>query len=89
MNLPDFSKIFHQSSKDHSKGHPPIPADDEEWPEEWKTTSYKAYPRLPKVELDNEALAEEGANLFNVVARRQSRRDFRRALSLSESSHCF
>ena len=47
---PDFSKIFHQSSKDHFKGHPPIPKDDAEWPEEWKTTYYKAYPRLPKID---------------------------------------
>ena len=42
----DFSKTFHQSSKDHAKGHPPVSPDDRDWPDEWKTTYYKAYPRL-------------------------------------------
>lgn len=76
MDPPDFSKIFHQSSKDGAKGHPPIPADSSEWPDEWKTTYYKAYPRLPKVDLENGALS---ADFFDLVKKRQSRRDFTRA----------
>ncbi len=92
MELPDFSKIFHQSSKDHSKGHPPIPANSDEWPEEWKTTYYKAYPRLPKVKLDENPLptatasvgtavfgtVPAGRDFFELVRRRKSRRDFSR-----------
>jgi len=41
MELPDFSRIFHESSKDLAKGHPLIPADSSEWPDEWKTTYFK------------------------------------------------
>lgn len=72
---PDFSKIFHQSSKDHQKGHSPIPADSKEWPDEWKTTYYKSYPRLPKIDLGDEPLE---ADFFRLVKKRQSRRDFKR-----------
>lgn len=75
MKFPDFSKVFHQSSKDHAKGHPPIPPDAKDWPEEWKTTYYKAYPRLPKIELDDEP---PEADFFDLVRKRQSRRDFAR-----------
>ena len=86
MKLPDLSKIFHQSSKDHAKGHPPIPQDDAEWPEEWKTTYYKVYPRLPKMNLDDppSPRASEGhsgppgADFFDLVKKRQSRRNFTR-----------
>ncbi len=73
---PDFSKIFHQSSKDHQKGHPPIPADLKDWPDEWKTTYYKAYPRLPKIGLDEDP---PRADFFDLIKKRHSQRDFTRA----------
>ncbi|MFY9462428.1 MAG: SagB/ThcOx family dehydrogenase [Candidatus Sungiibacteriota bacterium] len=73
---PDFSKIFHQSSKDHFKGHPPIPEKYEDWPEEWRTTYYKAYPRLAKIDLDD---GPPSADFFDLIKKRQSRRDFTRA----------
>lgn len=71
----DFSKIFHRSSKEHSKGHPPISANDENWPDEWKKTYYKAYPRLPKIRLDNK---QPKADFFDLIKNRRSRRDFSR-----------
>lgn len=72
---PDFSKIFHQSSKNHGKGHPPIPENLNEWPNEWKTTYYKAYQRLPKIDLGNEPFK---ADFFDLIKNRRSRRDFKR-----------
>ena len=86
---PDFSKIFHQSSKNHQKGHPQIPADSNEWPDEWKTTYYKSYPRLPKVEFEDETSSADlrglhadqrgsKANFFQLIQKRQSRRNFTR-----------
>jgi len=75
MDLPDFSKIFHESSKDLSKGHPLIPADSNEWPEEWKTTYYKAYPRLLKINLDD---SPPSVDFFDLIKKRRSRRNFGR-----------
>lgn len=74
---PDFSKIFHQSSKNHQKGHPPIPADSKDWPDEWKTTYYKAYPRLPKIELSDKPPKRD---FFGLIKKRRSRRNFRRGV---------
>jgi len=80
----NFSKFFHQSSKDHAKGHPPIPQDSKDWPDEWKTTFYKSYPRLPKIALGGKP---QPADLFEAMRRRKSRRDFTRApVSLAELS---
>ncbi|MBI2025591.1 SagB/ThcOx family dehydrogenase [Candidatus Kaiserbacteria bacterium] len=76
MDTPNFSKIFHQSSKDHAKGHPPTPRRYEDWPEEWRTTYYKAYPRLPKIALED---GPPRADFFDLIKARQSRRDFTRA----------
>ncbi|MBI2097064.1 MAG: SagB/ThcOx family dehydrogenase [Candidatus Sungbacteria bacterium] len=73
--IADFSKLFHQSSKDGSKGHPPIPANFDEWPDEWKTTYYKSYPRLPKIGLEDKPPA---ADFFDLIKRRKSQRDFSR-----------
>jgi len=70
---PDFSGIFHQSSKNLLKGHPYIPEDSHEWPEEWCTTYYKTYPRMPQVPLSDERLS---ADFFELVSRRSSKRDF-------------
>ncbi|MDO8521210.1 MAG: SagB/ThcOx family dehydrogenase [bacterium] len=68
----DFSEIFHHSSKDHL----PISADSSEWPEEWKTTYYKTYPRLPKIILEDEP---PQADFFDLIKKRKSQRDFSRA----------
>lgn len=71
MNI-DLSKIFHQSSKDHNKGHPFVSPDPENWPDEWNTTYYKTYPRLPKIELVDEPFS---ADLFSAIRDRRSRRE--------------
>ena len=71
----DFSGIFHQSSKDHAKGHPPIPLESKDWPEDWKTVYYKAYPRLRKLGLED---GVPPADFFALVRRRKSRRRFSR-----------
>lgn len=75
MNLPDFSKIFHQFSKDQGRHRPAIPADSKDWPEEWKTTYFKTYPRFPKINLDNNPPI---ADFFGLISNRQSRRNFTR-----------
>lgn len=82
----DFSRIFHISSKDGSKGHPPIPKDYSEWPDEWKTTYYKVYPRMPQVLLPNANLSPD-ASLIDAIKRRASTRDFSdKPLALQEIS---
>lgn len=72
----DFSKIFHQSSKNHAKGHPSIPEKYEDWPLELKTTYYKSYPRTLKVELEDNP---PPADFFDVAKKRRSERNFGRA----------
>jgi len=80
----NFSKLFHQSSKDHAKGHVPIPLNSEEWPQEWKTTYYKSYPRLSKVDLPNKLMS---ADLFDAIKKRTSSHDFsRRNITTKELS---
>ncbi len=82
MPEPDFSQVFHHSSKSHQKGHPPISLNPAEWPDEWKTPFFKTYPRLPKMPLDGDRAA---ADFFDLIKTRQSRRDFHRVpLSLKE-----
>lgn len=75
MEETDFSKIFHQSSKNRTKGHPVIPMDSRDWPEEWKTTYYKTYPRLLKIDLTDNP---PSADFFDLIKKRESRRDFTR-----------
>ncbi|MBI1999078.1 MAG: SagB/ThcOx family dehydrogenase [Parcubacteria group bacterium] len=69
----EFSKLFHEASKDRGRGHPPIPADPSKWPPAWRTIFYKEYPRLPKVPLPEPRLA---ADLRQTIINRASRRDF-------------
>ena len=81
MNLPDFSKIFHQSSKNIDKIRASTPIKYEDWPEEWKTTYYKAYPRLPKIDLDADQQSASfdsalGKIFFDLIKKRKSQRDF-------------
>lgn len=77
---PDFSVLFHQSSKSLDKGHPSIPRDSRQWPKEWTTVYYKAYPRLPRIELP--AMKPE-ADLFTIIKTRKTRRDFSAASPLN------
>lgn len=82
----DFSRIFHTSSKDGSKGHHPIPKDFSEWPDEWKTTYYKVYPRMPQILLPAANLAQN-LPLANAIQERVTTRDFSdKALTLQELS---
>jgi SagB-type dehydrogenase family enzyme len=66
----DFSKIFHLFSKDHGRGHQPIPLESDLWPEEWKTTYYKMYERFPKIALDKQI--PESIDLFSTIRTRNS-----------------
>ena len=80
----EFAKLYHQSSKDHSKGHVPISLDPGEWPDEWRTTYYKAYPRLPKIILEDAVFS---ADLAKTIKNRHSSRDFHlKPLILTEIS---
>lgn len=82
--MPDFSTIFHHSSKDPRKGSAPIPERYEDWPEEFKTTYYKAYPRLPKIKLPD---TKNSADFYQLIRDRKSERDFsKNPLSLKEIS---
>ncbi len=64
-----YSQLFHQYTKSM---HRKIPRDDSLWPEEWKTTYYKVYPRLAKIELKHK---ERKFDLFDALKNRQSRRE--------------
>jgi SagB-type dehydrogenase family enzyme len=66
------SALFHQHSK---KARGAIPADENQWPQEWKTTQYKSYPRFEKISLNDVALS---ADFFELIKRRKSQRDFSR-----------
>jgi SagB-type dehydrogenase family enzyme len=67
-----FWNLYHQSSKDRTLGHRPVPADSSKWPVEWKTVYYKTYPRLPKIPLPHELLE---ADLGTVLLSRSSGRN--------------
>ncbi|KKW19731.1 MAG: Nitroreductase [Parcubacteria group bacterium GW2011_GWA2_51_10] len=69
----DLSRLFHQSSKNHLKGHPPIHKDSTQWPVEWKTIYYKSYPRLPKIPLSKKS---GSADLFQCISQRRSKSVF-------------
>lgn len=77
---PDYSSIFHQSSKDLAKGHPPISQDVNDWPKEWRTVSYKTYPRLPMVILSH---IEPADRFFQILRKRQTARNFESVTSMS------
>lgn len=71
----DFSKIFHQLSKDHSQGGAvKVSLDSNEWPKEWSTVFYKAYPRSKKIPLPR---IERHDDFFSLIKNRKSQRDFR------------
>jgi len=70
---PDLSKIYHAYSKDHARYHPPISSNSDEWPEDWKTTYYKTYPRFEKIALSDETL---DSDCFTLIKNRRSSRNF-------------
>lgn len=71
MTEPDYSEIFHQSSKNLSKGHLPIARDPKDWPKEWSTVYYKTYERLPQVALPMvPPIADLGETIWNRVSSR-------------------
>jgi SagB-type dehydrogenase family enzyme len=81
---PEYSALFHQSSKDTEKGHRPIAKNDALWPEEWKMVSYKSYDRLPKVPLPKTL---EKGDLFQILHTRHTSRNFgNNPLTLGELS---
>lgn len=70
----DFSSIFHGSSKDLSdKGRVYISSNSDDWPEEWKTISYKEYPRCAKIRLEQHMLR---GDINDFTQRRHSTRSF-------------
>jgi SagB-type dehydrogenase family enzyme len=70
----DFSRLFHESSKDlRGGGTVNIPSNEAEWPEEWITTYYKTYPRFPKITLPE---SKPSADLFEAILNRKSDRSF-------------
>lgn len=66
---PDFSLLFHQSSKKH-RWHR---GSEDVWPKEWKTVYYKAYPRFPQIVLPKTKLE---ADLATVIMNRHTSRKF-------------
>lgn len=73
-NMPDLSHIFHDASKiRHDHGATEFGSAPETWPEEWLTTYYKSYPRLPKIPLTN---APPRADFFSLVDQRHSSHNF-------------
>ena len=70
----DFSDLFHQSSKDRTGGGTVrVPHDESLWPPEWRTVSYKSYPRFKKISLPEAKPTGEFAELID---RRRSGRSF-------------
>ncbi len=81
----DLSRVFHQSSKNHFKGHPVILKDSTKWPKEWKTQYYKVYPRLTKIVLPDTELPNVDFSEL-IRNRRSSRKYDKQPISLGELS---
>lgn len=69
----EFAGRYHQSSKNPYKGHSPVPESWDDWPDEWKTTYYKSYPRFPTITLPDTTYESD---LFTCLRKRETRRDF-------------
>jgi len=65
----NFSQLFHQYTKSFKHK---VPGDSSLWPEEWKTTYYKTYARLPKINLKHQ---EKNFDLFEAIRKRSSKRE--------------
>lgn len=72
MDTPEFFRIYHHFSKDLGRKPHNISKDPKEWPDEWKTTFYKSYPRFAKIDLNGDP---PRADLFEAIKTRASRRD--------------
>ena len=73
----DFSKLFHQTSKNKAPEEgttPPVPLDEKQWPDDWKTVFYKTYPRFSKIAFRE--ITPPAADFFGLLSKRISRRDF-------------
>lgn len=70
-----FWQLYHESSKDIRKGHPPIPLDWTKWPKEWLTIEYKTYPRFKKTILPTDRPLQQ-SDLFQTIQQRRTRRAF-------------
>lgn len=70
MDKINLSQLFHQGTKEF---HGTIPRDSS-WPDEWKTTYYKTYPRLPKIILGHQ---EKKFDLFEAIKKRSSKREIK------------
>ncbi len=81
----DFSKLFHQSSKDVSgAGAVHIPKDSSLWPRAWTTVQYKSYERLEHIALNH---SDRQKDLFESISQRSTSRTFRRRpISVEELS---
>jgi SagB-type dehydrogenase family enzyme len=69
MDELNLSHLFHQYTKAFQRK---IPRDSSLWPDEWKTTYYKTYPRLPKIALSHQEIKFD---LFEAIKTRYSERE--------------
>lgn len=80
---PLFSELFHQSSKDHHKGHPRFKnTDPTGWPESWKTIYYKEYPRFEKIELTYSDRVD--IKLTEAILNRSSQRTYNESKTITK-----
>lgn len=70
---PNFSRVFHWTSKQFKRLDFPVSADVRTWPAEWLTTYYKSYPALPKIPLEDSPSQKD---LFAAIRDRASKKDF-------------
>lgn len=65
----NYSQLFHQYTKRFRHS---IPRDYSLWPDEWTTTYYKTYARLPKIDLKHQ---KRKFDLFEAIRKRSSKRE--------------
>jgi SagB-type dehydrogenase family enzyme len=71
---PLISNFFHKETNNKKFQEPP--SDPSTWPEEWKRIYFKAYPRMPKVDLKPYLGQLPEISLSQVLEDRRSRRNF-------------
>ncbi|MFZ2593205.1 MAG: SagB/ThcOx family dehydrogenase [Minisyncoccia bacterium] len=76
-------QLYHDASK--NKRHPGVMSHPETWPQDWTTTYYKKYERLPKFKLQppSEDLA---VSLGTVIRNRHSTREYTKVITEQELS---
>ncbi len=75
----DFSKIFHESSKDPSQGGVVFPGlSREKWPDSWNTVEYKAYKYSKRITLEKnpEKTLKVNKDILELILDRKSGRDY-------------